>query len=706
MGKRGKVMGVALLGASALITAWAQHAGNGFTRIRAEMAPPDEIAIMTVAGTEPAVFARATSLSVTPAAAPALPPKARGDIDGDGRSDLLLDNAGSGWAAYWRMNGATPTDYSPVFVKPEGYRQVASADLTGDGRLDIVWARSNDHSLVLWAGQPGGFYSRSIRDFTAGWEVTGAGDIDGDGKADLLLANEETRLFAYWTMGGALPVRYSQVFAWPSGYRQVASGDFNADGKLDIVWANPTDRSLVMWLGDGTGFTQSLVGSYAEGWAVSGAGDVDGDGDSDLLLTNAAAQHMAYWAMQGAQVQRYSLAFKQPAGYRPVTYGDYNGDGKLDMVLADLSEHRLLMWLGDGNGYTEVPVRNYSPDWQVVRDFLGPSRRYVPFDVDGNGKSDVMLFQRYPSASSGGEGTYNILVDGPARIGTTPLTTLPCSYVLLTGDFNGDGKADLVFRSYPAEFFASPNCAGTEVKTTMRLSTPTGFTDAVIPTPAYGWNFIGAGDVDGDGRSDLLLRETMFDGTNFYDTSFAYWIMDGFRVARYSPRFRFNANNALIGDFNGDGKVDLVLGQGTDSQPLVMMLGNGYDFSPLPMPSLPAGWLPALAGDIDGDGRSDLLIYSGSYDVAYWIMDGSRRLRASPAFTYSYLDFKPPQFLIPADYNGDGKLDLLLDKSPGRLSGGGYQTSPLPMRMLIGNGDTFTGYDLGTHPWDEFVLNR
>jgi hypothetical protein len=69
-------------------------------------------------------------------------------------------------------------------------------------------------------------------------------------------------------MNGAVPTRYSAVFAQPAGHVRAATGDYNGDGKLDLVWVRASDRSVLMWLGDGTGFAQSTVGTHSPGWQI------------------------------------------------------------------------------------------------------------------------------------------------------------------------------------------------------------------------------------------------------------------------------------------------------------------------------------------------------------------------------------------------------------------------------------------------------
>lgn len=626
------------------------------------------------------------------------------DVDGDGKSDLLFDHVALGLFANWRMDGKTPIGYSPAFPKPQGYAQVASGDFNGDAKVDIVWARTGDRSLLMWTGNGTSFAEAPIRDYVEGWRITGAGDIDGDGKSDLLLANAAQSLFAYWIMDGTTPKRYSPAFTVPQGRVQVATGDFNGDGRLDIVWDNPTDRMLSMWMGDGNGFSQAPIGQRAVGWDVSAAGDVDGDGKSDLVLFNASRfkpcascggpgqKLFAYWIMRGATPVRYSPPFYLPSNMVPATVGDYNGDGKLDIALVDETRN-LLMLLGDGNDFNEYypqfgPLLQYNSGWQVVRGFGGDRYRLRPSyhrgDFNGDGKSDLALFGvNNGPASPGAAGHYFAhLLDGPVIGASTPISTLGCatSKPLATGDFNGDGLLDLVFER---------DCGGRE--TVMRFAAGSAFTDVVIPNPATGWSIIGAGRHEDTGDySDLLLGLNVTPDGEM--DAVAYWLMDGSRVVRFSAAFIAPAGHKKL--VAKTDRLDLVWGgvDGSQRQTLVMWraIGTGY-VVPFTLPSPAAGWAVFAAGDIDGDGNADLLLSktSGDPGIAYWIMQGVP-VRYSPGFAYPAGALGVGS-IVTGDFNDDGNLDLVF-RIPTAC---GLRNCTDRIVMWIGDGNGFKSYDVG-----------
>lgn len=584
------------------------------------------------------------------------------DFNGDGRSDIWLENRSRGLNAYWLMSGAQVVEYSQAFTAPPKSR-VAQGDLNGDGRLDIVWKDPGDtgtHSV--WLSGTSGFVGHAIPTPAPGWVITGVGDVDGNGRGDLLLTNGSH--VAYWRMEGASVVGYSPQFPVPSERLLVANGDFNADGRLDLVWANEADRTLVLWQGHaGGGFNELPIRQYAEGWRVWGAGDVDGDGRADLLLTHPTLRMFAYWRMDGAEPIWYSPAFLLPGEgptdtYGPVAVGDYNGDHRLDVLLESSTDRTLLMWQGDGIGYQQLPVRDYTLGWRVIRLFGKsgtPTGPYVSTDMDGDGASDAL---EYGVRSNSGRylvppGAFDYVMLADSSLSRSYQPSLGCSgaRILATGYFDDDHVADIV---------GADNCGSGRVF--MRLSGPGQLRDITIPTPAPGWSILGAHDIDGDGVSDLLLGENHDPATRSM-SGFAYWIMRGATVVRYSPGFLPPAEMRVLaarGDFNGDGRLDLVWSQGGAAQNperMRMWLGDGVGFTMTDLPSTAPFWGVAGAGDVNGDGLSDLVLQTSNTDasyMAYWLMDGTRPVAFSPVFD------RAGDIREIADYNGDGRADVLL----------------------------------------------
>lgn len=527
-----------------------------------------------------------------------------GDVNGDGKADLILStNIGSA-LGYWIVDGGTVVRRASGLPIPEGNPAlVATGDFNGDHRVDLLWKLADSRSLVMSLGDGQSFTTAPVRDYAEGWEIWGAGDIDADGRSDFLLVNPASRLFAYWTMDGATPIRYSQVFRLPGGadlpsrFGPVAVGDYNGDGRLDLVHSRQRDGSLMMWLGDGTGFTEFPMQHHSPGWRVArsfrttGAPvqpyvehDATGDGRADLLVdyVNKSLSPPRPWM----QLPNYYLTRQPPnaysdgrdpfvhyprpfniAGALPLASGDFDGDGRLDLVSGrgsnEAGTRETFLDLSSRAGETPAVIPTPVSSWQI----LGSG------DVNGDGRSDLLLGQNMPTVSVDSPEYRNPVMDGFAfwvmergvvRRYSVGFRTDPAAPRLAAkGDFNGDGRLDLVWSSLPGA--ASPQLR-------MWLGDGNGFSVSALPAPAAGWDVIAAGDVDGDQRSDLILRSA--NGT-------AYWLMESTRIREYSPGFLLGTPQA-VDDVNGDGRVDFVYlssGAGPSaSRSVIVFEGDGRGF--------------------------------------------------------------------------------------------------------------------------------
>lgn len=599
------------------------------------------------------------------------------DFDGDGRSELVLQDVHNGFFAYWGMAGADAVSYSPAFRFGLAGRGMFIDDYNGDGRADVFAEDDPDGddtltSVFVVQPQPDG----TVRPALVGLlpddlKVRATGDIDADGKADLV--HFDGRSVVYWIMNGTTVIRKSGFIEAPARHSLMTTGDFDGDGRLDIVWQANDTRALLMWVGDGTGFKPVAVRDLAAGWQVWGAGDIDGDGRSDLLLTNPSFRFFAYWTMDGARPVRYSPAFVLPGEgllnrFGPVTVGDYNADGKLDVVLSRERDQRLVMWLGDGTGFIERPMRQHTAGWRVERRFRlpgAPVRAYVEGDADGDGQSDVLAIDPVSTDAGIVWADKNESVRFPAPRASARIVTNPGlgGQPLASGDFDGDGRVDLVIeRRDPVR---------AAVRTIMRLSSGFPAAEVEIPTPIGTWRIFGAGDVDGDGLSDLLLGEGLdsgldVTGPNYRNPSmrgFAYWVMNRNEVLRYSIGFQTDPLAARLGargDFDGDGRLDLVWTSltGASTAMATMWIGAGEGFSVAPMTAPAAGWVVIAGGDVNGDRKSEIFLQNPD-GIAYWQMDGARIASFSPGFLIR-------RVWMLGDINGDQRIDLL---APGTASG-------------------------------------
>ncbi|WP_437973308.1 VCBS repeat-containing protein [Sorangium sp. So ce295] len=239
-----------------------------------------------------------------------------GDVNGDGKPDLIVINVSGASASVLLGNGdGTLTAAAPVGGIGTNPGGVALGDLDGDGRLDLL---------------VGGF------------------NVPGIGGLRVLLGNGDGTFQA--------PVLYA-VGNQPVGV-QVA--DFNGDGRLDVVTANFVGSSLSVLLGNGDGTLQPAVDYIALGAATPNdvaVADVNGDGKHDLVSANFNGQNLSVWLGNGDGTFQPASVFPSGAsGVGAVAVGDLNGDGKPDIAAAHQNSASVTVLLGNGDGTFQAPV--------------------------------------------------------------------------------------------------------------------------------------------------------------------------------------------------------------------------------------------------------------------------------------------------------------------------------------------------------------
>ena len=481
------------------------------------------------------------------------------------------------------------------------------------------------------------------------------------------------------------------------------AGDVNGDGYSDVIvganWydngeadegrafvyhgaaAGPSDTAG--WMVEGEQAYEFL------GVTVSGAGDVNGDGYSDVIVgasgydngenTEGAAfvfhgssngvGSSADWVVESNQEYAW-------LGESLATAGDVNGDGYGDVIIGahsydsgEADEGAAFVYHGSATGLDlggTRPIGNPgNADWTVESNQDGAFLSYAVAsagDVNGDGYADVIIGAPNYTHGEALEGAAFVFhgsasgldLDGTRPVGNPsnadwmsegdlPNTDWGCS-VATAGDVNGDGYSDVILGA------VSYNPSGSAF---VFLGSPTGvctapawFVEESEPWIEMGWSVATAGDVNGDGYSDVIIGAPLYaddesnegaaflwlgsaDGLGSHGTpANADWMVE----SNQSPAW-LGHSVASAGDVNGDGYDEVIVGapqyrDGSMSGGAVFLwLGSADGLGPNGTPDsadwsadggehgVYFGWAVAPAGDVNGDGYNDLTVGARYYGI-------------------------------------------------------------------------------------------
>lgn len=620
------------------------------------------------------------------------------DLDGDGRMDVVsLRNEGLVW---YRNLGNDK--WQMTTIDNVGLHDIEIADLDRDGRPDIIGRgqtsfRNTGHTLYIYSYRDG-TWQRTAIEVPKG-EGLKVADLDQDGWTDIIVnghwlrnpgkAKEAWKLY-----------RFAADWTWQDTYIDV--GDINGDGRPDIVmspsepaggkyrlsWFESPRNRLDSW-------TEHIVAENVETTRhFVGLADFDRDGHLDIAT---ATMHQSTGPI-GIELylnnrfgKEWSKRTIANAGSHNMRILDVDGDGDPDLFGANWSgpDQQILLWVNQ----TCSPAKG-CPSWRrhVIDDKRpGKAVFILPADIDGDGRVDIAaggFWYRNPGRP---DGNWERRAFGD-----------PANDLVLLADLDGDGDTDAILTRWreskaDSRFVFAENQGHGKFK--LRTDLPAGAGDflqgralghlssasklqlalswhmggkgielmTIPPAPMKDeWKIekisdfsqdeaLSSGDIDGDGRLDLLLGTVWLRNTP-----------DGWHRFTIDPG-RTNPDRNRLADINRDGKLDAVVGFEAISK-----AGEVIWYEQGPIATQP--WIPHLIGtvigpmsldvaDFDGDGDLDVVVGEHNLehpDMARLLLFENLDSRGGHWREHVlYTGDEHHDGAIAVDIDGDGDVDII-----------------------------------------------
>ncbi|NOT64283.1 MAG: hypothetical protein HOP19_29045, partial [Acidobacteria bacterium] len=585
-----------------------------------------------------------------------------GDFNGDGKLDLAAANNGG-----LRNRGDYPVVFGDGQGRFSGLRvlgsgdfpyTVVAGDFNGDGKTDLAGSGypfntnayvavflQNNGNLVSAAGATVGRFPRRMM----------TGDFNADAKLDLVFADHTDGKFYFLPGNGAGGFGTSWSYPFKNFLNAGAVADFNQDGKLDVaVSKGNAPGSVVIMSGNGRGeFTE---GHTYGGMAGSGhlvAADFNQDMRPDLLVAHIFAHRISYLENLGDGAFKGARIYQADSDAEAAAIGDFTGDGKNDLVVGSVT-------VGSEKGIVLHPT--------TAQNSLGaPVFFAVPENIQSLSGMDLNLDGKLDLVVQTEQGTIKVFLnDGNGSLSApTVFTASLTAGSHHSGDFNGDGRPDLI------------GVAGREVVLYLARAEG-GFGEPQRVTVGTELTDLTLGDFNGDSKPDVAVTDS---GLSRGATMGQCYVLLGNGTGGFAPYVGYAVRGRSYGiessDLTGDGKLDLVVASipditssnyETPSSLVSVLNGNGNGiFAAARERDGGVGLGKVVIADFNRDGKPDVAgtrYYDRvSRDFAVFANDGQGALLAPVSFSVGDSPFRA----AVGDLNGDQRPDVAIANRDGAI---------------------------------------
>ncbi len=640
------------------------------------------------------------------------------DADGDGKPDIVTGSLGGFLTILKNQYSGTGFDANAFLPKRDFYQNLSgdyilAEDLNNDGKPDLILGGKSSQIYI--------FQNKSIPDNVVFSQqritlngsndasVAAVGDLNQDGKPEIILGDaannyNENKLWVFEnTSPGDISFkeRLNIVGSTSSEYiTSVKIADIDGDGRPDIIFAYGgkyigVKRNLFMSTENKIRMAEHVNLSVSGSPKLLAVGKYSFDSLPDIFIQNIENNNLSLLINRVAQppvlqsVSPISAEMGSTVTISGKNFGDasnnivFFGGVKAQVTAASETQIKVTVPAGASHqpisvlniitsliGYSEKPFTPIFPtkksiakkDFSILSSF-GNSRESKSMaigDLDNNGIMDYVISNR-------GDHTVNIYLNGAINAPTYTKKTDYEPEGVTIGDLDADGYLDIVVgNNYGKTLSVYRN----------NFSAGGSFLDQVEFGSAPGPRVLAIGDLDGDGKPEIIVAENSVSPQNPYGDGGKFinvlWNKSlkgtidrySFAVAQY---FEVGGSPAFVrmADIDGDGKQDLVVGNGSGSISILRNTIKNYtidenSFAPKVLFDV-AGVDCVVVDDFDGDGKPDIAASNNEGIALFYNKSTVGTINASSlAGRVTIPVANGASYMESGDIDGDGKPDLIV----------------------------------------------